>query len=231
MVETLYFGGVDLTRYVKGITVSRPAAPSQTVDELTVPGRPGTVFKAASADAQEIKISAYIKGETVSEVTENRHGLAGALAGMGEKKLILPDDPGRYFYAAFVSSSEVVRSYHSPAITLTFHMSQPYSYSEERRTQALGTGSNTVPISGNVETYPSEIVLTASGSTASISDGTHYLDFEGLSSGQNIIIKPAEDYASRMPTLDSDFFAVGPGATTLTLTGCTGQIVWYDTWA
>lgn len=159
------------------------------------------------------------------------------------KPLYLPDTPDRYYLAVPNGAIELERCIKADKATVTFLLVDPIAYGETKTATIPSGGSVTINVGG---TAPTEPTITASAavrnSTAQawgiqMDDGDYIHVDTGSASSRSVNINCHDrickvSNAVKLPTLDSDWLVMEPGAHTVEMDYGTGAatITWVERW-
>lgn len=227
--------GLNLEK--KGISIE---SPKTTTSSITVPGLNGALdttveddTHAAFLQKRAITLSLYALGDlaTVSALFEHIakeiHGKQGSLQ--------TSDSNGEYRGRWSISNWNTIRnwqdSFHCALLLELSLDADPYVYGK-KHTFRLHEGENHVAISGSSPVWP-QFSLSIDTGSASISrqDGKT-LTFSTGSHMNGVLTINANPQSRNcrinnnviLPTIDSDYFTLLPGANTITCTGCSGTL-------
>lgn len=227
--------GLNLEK--KGISIE---SPKPTISSITVPGLNGAIdttveddMHAAFQQKRAITLSLYALGDlaTVSvlfeRIAKEIHGKQGSLQ--------TSDSNGEYHGRWSVSNWNIIRSWQDSfhcALLLELSLdADPYVYGK-KRTFMLHEGENHVAIPGSRPVWPqfslsldtgSASIARQDGKTLTFSTGSHMngvLSIDTSPQSRNCRI----NNNIILPTIDSDYFTLPPGANTITCTGCSGTL-------
>lgn len=233
----LVFAGRDLSPFTY-VEFSRPLLPPSTVEETSVPGRPGALYRRRQLEAYDLPVSLHLRSRDKEDIARLRHLLASAMLADGPQRLVLPDDPGRYYMAAVSGACDIDALYEQyPHADVTFRILDPVAYGQRRRA-TLKQGLGCYDFGG---TYPASPVFTAAGrgQYAKVTDraGGLFVRTAGtVSSGATVRFDMANERttvngADKPVTLDSDYFGC-VGAVEIYAEGVAagGTVEWDERW-
>ena len=233
----LVFGSHDLSALCYSC-FSRPVMPPSTVYETAVPGRPGAVYRRRQLEPYDLPVTLYLRSASPEDVARVRHALAAMMLEPGEQRLVLPDDPTRYYMAAVSGASDIDALHERyPRAEITFRILDPVAYGQHRR-QALASGRNSVLFGG---TYPARPVVSISGNGSAVrvenrTGGRHVETAATVPAGRTARIDMALERTTvnggdAAVTLASDYFECS-GATVVHVSGSPsgGTIEWDERW-
>ncbi|MBQ9002185.1 MAG: phage tail family protein [Eggerthellaceae bacterium] len=160
----------------------------------------------------------------------------------GPRRLVLPDAPERFHMAVPSGAVKLDRLFGGETGKLTFLLADPIAYGDEHSITVPSGGSVTFVVGG---TYPTRPVVTANAVRNASSlvwglrlDEGDYLHIAtGSASARAIVADCGErtlsvNGSAAIPTLDSDWLELEPGAHTLRMDNGTGAatVTWRDRW-
>lgn len=231
----MVFNGYDLAPYLLVTDVKAMVVPPRRLTTAQAPGVDGARVQSAELDALEIHVPAVILRDTMEDVTECCAALAGMLHTDRDAKLILPNDPTRYYMAMYEGGAEPSRLISKPDVELVFYAGDPVRYGRER-TETLG-GRRTVRSGGTYRALPTVTVRPPAGESWSITNVTTgefvrvFADFDGT---QELVLdmgleRCTVNGADHMVDGLSDFFPIN-GADELMVSGGTATLRWVERW-
>lgn len=239
-LQSVTFGGTDLSQYLTGIAIERSLLAEVELTDVEIPASDGSIVAGRRLRPMEIRLAATLKGQTATEVSGYRQLLAAALdtTGTVTKRLVLPDESG-IAYDAYVSGSTTLDRGHShPHVTIAFVVPDATGYTAAQRTATIGTSSTSVTRGGNTRSWPTVEATPASGSTAwrftNESTGK-YVEAQGSFNGTSKLIidmqRQTVKYGGSACTfaLASDFFPLDGATVTLKATS-TATVKWHERW-
>lgn len=242
MANPFTFGGADLTQFLDGLTLERCVLPPVEVATVDVPSADGLLLNGRRLKPLEITLRGALKAGTAAEVADVRHALGRVLNAPGTKRLVLPDEPGLYYNALVSGSTELDRAYERPMATITFMVPEACAWSTDWHTASLPSDAATVvDVGGNAQSRPT-LDFTPTSPTVTVTRGATEQDersvtyrLTDLTTGRRYTADMAaqrttQGTAEVFPGLGYDYFGIGPGETTLTLTGAHGTLAWRERW-
>jgi predicted phage tail component-like protein len=174
------FNGVNLDELVKVEDIRVDVLPPVSID--TAEGTSRSWFRRKTFEMRAIEIDMRIIDTSHEAVVGKAKLLAAALNVDEPKELITRRRPDEYILAIPQGSTGIDQLLHTGGVTVTFISDEGVYYSTTFY-ENLSSGTNN-------GTLPAKPVLkfTATGSTRTISNGTQSLYFEGLTSGDVVII-------------------------------------------
>ncbi len=229
------FGDYDLGGLLICTGITRQVMPGRSITQTSVPGMDGCHLSEEGLEPLEISVSCSMWADEPSDVADARRELASALRGK-EKRLILPDDPGRYYLARFEGGGSLDRLFNGPAATLVFLCADPVAYGAEH-TATVGTTSAEVDAGG---TWKARLVVTAKpakGNYWTLSNETTgaFVRVEAAFTGsQTVVLDMATERcqvngSDHPVTLASDFFTLD-GQQSLKCSSGTATLEWAERW-
>lgn len=227
--------GLNLEK--KGISIE---SPKPTTSSITVPGLNGAIdttveddMRVAFQKKRAITLSLYALGDlaTVSvlfeRIAKEIHGKQGSLQ--------TSDSNGEYRGRWSVSNWNIIRSWRDSfhcALLLELSLdADPYVYGK-KRTFMLHEGENHVAIPGSRPVWPQFSLSLDTGSASIARQDGKILTFSTGSHMNGVLAINANPQSRNcritnniiLPTIDSDYFTLLPGANTITCTGCSGTL-------
>lgn len=242
---SLTFGGFDLTTYAF-VRIERQVGPTTRVEVQQVPGRAGDVVMDEQIDALQIIAHCTLKRTYISQWESTRQLLAKAFSGVGEKSLVLPDEPNCTHKArASFDATGVAQPLEPPVeFSVTFTCHDPFAYSTTTKTATVPSGSSVSITVGGTHS-----VRLSASATAAVRDSTTQLWGLKLDGGDHMHVKLSgsssrsvvidgitrrvtDAGASSMITTDSNWLEVSPGTHTVQMDKGTGvaTISWIERW-
>ena len=234
------FGGVDLYDFIPHPRIQRPISAPVEVDGVSMPSQAGETYVSAQYQPMEVTVTGNLPVWDVADVPELTDALAMALSPIDgeqwrERRLVLPDRPGRWWYATCVRK-EIGREAQRPPVSLTFRMSDPIAYGELRQASiSPGTTVNTLTVGGTYRSYPERIITSGGTSAVVVCNGKRLQPYssDGELSG-DVTFYPRQmrttvGSTETAITLTSDYWALVPGENALTATSST-TIEYYERW-
>ncbi len=229
------FGDHDLDGPLACLSISRQVMPSRRLTRTTVPGMDGCHVADEGLSPLEIEVGVAFWATDEQELADARRELALALSG-GEKRLLLPDEPGRYYLARFEGGGQLDRLFNSPSLTLTFLCADPVAYGASR-TATVGTSAATVDAGGTWRARPVVTAKPAKGDYWTLTNVTtgEFVRVEAAFTGsQTVVLDMAKERctvngADWPVTLSSDFFAI-EGTQQLKASSGTAEVTWEERW-
>ena len=229
------FGGYDLSRPLFCTDVKRLASPALRLKQTDVPGMDGCHVRTTGLDALEVFVGVAMRAVDVADVADARRELARALSGV-DKRLVLPDEPGRYLLATYEGGDKWSDDCRNPTATLTFLCSDPVAYGNARKA-SVGTGGAYVDAGGTYRARPTVTCKPASGSYWTFTNATTgaFVRVEASFTGsQTVVLDMARERctvngADHAVTLSSDFFAM-EGVQQLKVSSGTATVEWEERW-
>jgi predicted phage tail component-like protein len=232
------FGGVDLYDFIPHPRIQRPISAPVEVDGVSMPSQPGETYVSAQYQPMEVTVTGNLPVWDVADVPDMADALAMALSPIDgeqwrEQKLVLPDRPGRWWYATCVRK-EIGREAQRPPVSLTFRMSDPIAYGELRQA-SISSGTSTLTVDGTYRSYPERIITSGGTSAVVICNDKRLQPYtsDGALSG-SVTFYPRQmrtvvGSTETAITLVSDYWALVPGENTIYASSST-TIEYYERW-
>lgn len=233
--QTFIFGDSELGLYLYVSEIDRVVMPSRRFNRTSREGHDGEHVKALGLEALEIKVNVHLMKNEVLELAEMRRKLASLLFTDTAQKLILPDEPDRFYYAYYEGGADLDRLFRWPSCELTFLVPDPIAYGRERST-TVSTTAATIKTGGTYKSYPTvKVTTTAKEFTLTNVTTGDFVTVSTTSTASKAIIIDMEQQrvtvngTDHPVTLDSDFFALEGTQQLKTSTG-TATITWNERW-
>lgn len=239
-LQSVTFGGTDLSQWLTGIAIERSLLAEVELTDVEIPASDGSVVAGRRLKPMEIRLTATLKGQSATEVSQYRQLLAKALdtTGTATKRLVLPDESGIAYDAYVDGGTALDRGFAHPHATITFVVPDATGYTAAQRSASVGTSPTSVTRGGNARSWPTVEAMPASGSTAwrvtNESTGK-YVEAQGSFDGSSkLVIDMARQtvrYGGSACTfaLASDFFPLDGATVTLRATS-SASLRWYERW-
>lgn len=236
--ERFCFGDSDLTDLLR-VNPVRSFGPRSEDVTVQVGGAAGEVFVRTELRPLEIPVSVRLRTQRAdhASVADVRRRISAALLTDAPARLVLPDDPHRWYMAKLTDPGELDTLWHTGGATLTFTAYDPIAYGRER-TQALRKGPNRVFVEGTWETRP-VFHLRATGDGAvrvSLRETGEWVEVTQRPAADAVVTIDMGDRRATMSSatapvdLGSDFFGLPPGASVVDVTGANGELRWTERW-
>lgn len=234
--QAFTYGGNDLSPYMYVTEVTRTIAPERSIATTTVPGMDGELVGGITLDPLDIAVTAFVRRQGLSEVAEARRVLARLLVADEPARLILPDEPDKYYLALYKGGAELSRAAHLPSVELEFHCADPVAYGAHR-TASVGTATTAIEAGGTCRAWPTVTAKPPSGSSWTVTNVTtgDFVRVNASFSGSQTVVldmglqRCTVNGADHAVSIDSDFFAID-GLTQLKVSEGTATIEWDERW-
>lgn len=234
VVEPFIFGDAELGLYLHVAKITRPIAPTRRFN--TANTLRGQYIASNGFEAYELQVEVNLRGVEVMELAELRRQLAKMLYSESEQKLILPDEPDKYYMAIWKGGAELDRLFRFPSATLTFILSDPIARGRER-TVTLSTSNQTVKRGGTFKSFPTITGKPASGSYWTVYNTTtgEFVRVEASFTGSQTVIFDFEKQrctvngADHQVLVTSDFFALDE-TQSIKLSSGSATMTWQERW-
>jgi len=227
--RSIVYAGNDFSPYCSAEVIERSANPI-AAEVMGIPGRAGAEVVSAYVPPVDVRVKLFLDvgfKPDVVELAEVRHRIRSWLCAPGGGTLLLPDDPEReHRDALLIAASAWSQLFESGECEVTFTLFDPIAYGALRIEREAS-----FEVGGTWETLPEFRLVASAGSAVQVScPATGALlrveyDFAG---GEAVVVDCAEERvyvndgdARDCVTLQSDFFALEPGACTLAFSGVT----------
>lgn len=237
-MSSIVYNGHDFSPYVTAELVE-PAGHALSPRTLPVPGRPGAVLLGSELPPRVFRVRLFLDAGvklTAEERSAIRHELYGWLCAPEGAELELPGEPGLTWRDAVVTGvSDWDTLFEGGSCEVEFTCLDPVAYGDE--TSGSGTA---LTVGGTWETWPVATLTALAGSSVKVADelGRYVLVERDFSAGDVVVMDFAAEAvtvedadASADVAVESTFFSLGPGAHTLTFSGCSAHTVsWTERW-
>lgn len=235
---TVTFDGHDLTADYVVSDLRAPLLPRRIGSE-EVAGRDGKLFTGVALAERTVTLTLTARGGTLAQRQAAGRALAAILAVKEPKPLALSIDGGLYWMAVPESGGNAKRYYTANRFDVTFRITDPAAYGEERTVTVPSGGSVTFTVGG---TYQAAPVISAPSARNNGGIGAWRLALEDgsfllatIPSG--VTTAPVEaNCATRVLKVQNnvtllapaaDWLRLDPGQHTLTMTGTGAATVTY----
>lgn len=175
---SIKFDNVEIPSFIKVKKLNVGVLPPITPIFITVPGRAGQYDIGDEIGAREITIEYTMLYDSFEDMREKMREFAAWLKPGQKKRLVLLDEPDKYYIAKVTGESSLDENYGAGEGSITFLCSDPYKYSEEK-TQTIDSSRVAITednrndwLAGSI----SNLEVTAGGDLRLIKAGT---DFSG----------------------------------------------------
>lgn len=228
------FNGNDLGHFLHVSAVARNVAPEFRLNEQETAR--GEFAAHGGLSALEIAVTVSLKRDSVRGAAELRRALAGMLYTEQAAKLVLPDEPDKYYLAWWKGGGELDRAAHLPGAELTFLCADPVAYGEEHEIE-LTNAAKTVLRGGTYKAYPVIKATPAAGSYWTVTNVTtgELVRVDATFTGANSLELDFETQRCRVNgynhavTIESTFFALEESQEIKKLNG-TATMTWRERW-
>lgn len=233
--QVFSFGENDLSGLFLVESVSRCVSPSRRLVTTEVAGVDGAYVDDQGLSALTISVTARVLAKKAPDVADLAREAASLLAG-GPSRLVLPDEPSRYYLARYQGGSALSGNSNLPEVTLTFLCGDPVAYGASR-TATVKTTSTVVDAGGTWRARPVVTAKPAKGDYWTIFNETTgaFVRVEAAFTGaQTVVLDMATERCTvngsdHPVTLASDFFALD-GRQALRCSSGTASLEWEERW-
>ena len=207
-----------------------------------VSGRDGEAFVGLTYGVSSVAFTIAVIGDAETRRVA-LSTIGGWLAVDGPKPLYLPDTPDRYYLAVPSRALDLKRGKDGELATVTFMLTDPVAYGEAQTASLASGGSATININGTAPTYLNVTADSAVRNGSALVWGVRVdsQDFVHVATGTASACKVEIDSGERvckvanaltLPTLDSDWLKLEPGAHTVAMDYGTGAatLSWTERW-
>lgn len=228
------FNGNDLGHFLHIQSISRSIAPEFRLTEQATTR--GEHVALGGLSALEITVKANLKRVRVDDAAALRRALAGMLYSEQAAKLILPDEPDKYYLAWWKGGAELDRLDYWPGAELTFLCADPVAYGEEHEIE-LTNAAKTVLRGGTYKAYPVIKATPAAGSYWTVTNVTtgELVRVDAAFTGANSLVldfgaqRCLVNGTNHAVTIESTFFALEESQEIKKLNG-TATMTWRERW-
>nr|DAV82246.1 MAG TPA: distal tail protein [Caudoviricetes sp.] len=230
-MRSIIYGGYDLSDICSAEVVECAALPV-VADAMAVPGRAGALLVSGRVPPRVVRMRLFLDAGFKLDVNRAgtiRHRLYSALCLTGGGELVLPDDPELSYRDAVCTDAGAWSSlFEDGQGIVEFTLYDPVAYGLER--SEPGTSFE---VGGTWPTWPAVSLTASSGSAVQVGYGGKVIRLEHAFSGGEVVVIDCESEGVTMDgsdaradvTLASDFFALEPGACSLSFSGCSSHSV------
>lgn len=211
-------------------------------DLREVSGRDGAAFVGMTYGNSTVAFTIEAEGDAAAR--RAAFSTLGSWLKVDEPKhLVLPDTPDRFYLAVPSGPLELVRALGAEAATLTFELVDPVAYGEYKTDTLSSGGSKSITVGGTAPTFLRIVANSAVRNSSSLVWGVKAddADFVHVATGSSSARKVEIDSQARtckvanalsLPTLDSTWLELAPGAHTIAMDYGTGSaaLYWYERW-
>lgn len=207
-----------------------------------VNGRDGASFVGLTYGTSSVAFTIAALGDAESRRVA-LSTLGGWLKVDGPKPLHLPDTPDRYYLAVPSGALDLKRLIDGETTTVTFSLTDPVAYGDSHTAALASGGIATINVSGTAPTYLNVVADSAVRNSSSLVWGVRVdsQDYVHVATGTSSPCKVEIDSGERvckvanavtLPTLDSDWLKLEPGAHTVAMDYGTGAatLSWTERW-
>lgn len=176
-MKTFTYDGVSCDSMgIRYLTSNITVLPPLSSVTQAVPGRPGAYFYRSDQGVRQITIDISLPAASMADLRSKARALAAWLQPSIPKSLVLPDEPGKTYYAVLDGSTDLTAVAALGSGTLTFTCPDPYAYGATVTPTIDVTEVNTVANQGTAEAFP-VLTITAQADLEFIaySNGDDYI--------------------------------------------------------
>lgn len=232
----LVIDNVDLTSYLIVEDIDRQFMPYVSNTFINIPSRDGELHGSTTYGKKTITVTVRIVDYDVDDVNTIKNTIISALSTKAQKKLQLPDVPGKYEMVVLDGAINFDRLFSGARIAIRLINPAGVFFNNAETIKALSGTSTAIEYSGTAETFMELTVVSNGTNPATITntDTGDIITLEGLASGDVVTINFEEEAVRIRSTLrmdvlwlNSDFWTLIPGTTNLSVTNLTLQEVKY----
>lgn len=151
----LNYGGHELTDYIKVMDVKRPVLPTRKNYSVDIPSMMGEHYTGFKYGAKTIEVDYALIGSSQEEYFNYKRILGNLLDQNIPTKLIIGDEPDKYYYAVIDGDTDLDKVVTCGIGTLTFICHNPVAYStEDKIFDSNAEGIVTIENGGSAKTQP-----------------------------------------------------------------------------
>lgn len=132
------FNDIRLEDYCTILNINRSVLPVRENTSKSIPTMNGSFYTGFRYGEREISLDVLIPGKTKLDYTRNITRLANVINTNRPAKLILGDDPNKYYYAILDGDTSLSKEVMSGTVTLKFMCNDPIAYSDNWNTFTPG---------------------------------------------------------------------------------------------
>ncbi len=238
-MRSIVYNGVDFSRWCSAEVVEAcgHAVSPRTV---AVPGRPGAVLLGGEVPPKVVAVRLYwdsILGRDAAMRAKARHALYAALLDVDGAELVVPGDPElTYRDAVCTGCGDWSSLFADGSAEVEFTCCDPFGYGIQRVTETA-----VFTVGGTWRTWPVVALTASAGSSVVVSDkasGSYVAVEKAFAGGEAVVLDfqretclvDGVDYSVAV-SIESEFFALEPGACELGFVGASAHSVsWYERW-
>ena len=133
MAYEVNFNGVALNNYCKVLNVSRSVLPNRSNFSKQIPTMNGSYYTGFKYSEKVITIEVAIIAKDSLDYTKKIRELATVLNVANPSKLIISDEPDKYYLAVLDGATDLTKKYKTGTVQITFLCNDPYAYSTETK--------------------------------------------------------------------------------------------------
>lgn len=242
MAVSVVYDGVDLAEIAEVASIDFKAMADIADKSEAVPGRDGAAFLGADMSPLDIAVTFRLSADGIdpAQVQEKWRRFVPHIRKPEPRSLSFGQ--GVWYKAVAIGSTDISQVSYSGKAEVTFRCYDPIAYGDERRATVPSGGSVEIMVGGSWKTYlrieASAIRDVTTGLWGLRVDNNDYLRIATGASSARAIYADCEERkltiagAYALPTLDSDWLALEPGAHTITNDQGTGaaSIAWTERW-
>jgi predicted phage tail component-like protein len=243
MVDKVIYSGVVLSDYFTTIVDETPPAGRKN-ETREISGMHGVRVTGSVLEPLQVGIYVILNGRSKAERREDLRTLMGVVYSDELKPLYISSDDGLYRMAILDGDKPFDEHVGGGRVRLNFLAESPILYGEKHSVRVPSGGSVGIYVNGTYKTYPNIVANAAYGAASTFLWGLRLDegDYIRMVTGSRTLAKKVElDCESRvgklanvvkLPTMDSDWLELSPGAHTLRndvgVGACT--VTWQDRW-
>ena len=225
-MTTFTFNGVDFTEYLDVAGFEMPAIAEVTPAVAEISGRDGAAYMGSVLQPLTIIVKARLATDTIEPAEIQRQWAIVAAMMRTEEPAELSITPGIYRKAVLQGQTALEFNTYSANADLSFYCPDPVAYGNAREVSVPSGGLATFVVGG---TYPAAPTVVASSAVRDsqtglwrlrLDDGGHLAVPTGTAAASAVTVDCLErtctvNGAVALPTLESDWFTLGPGEHTV----------------
>lgn len=220
------FDGFNLRNYVDKINnIDRPVLAAREHTFIDIPGMAGAIIARSKTGVRVIEVDVQIFGNSKPEIRAKVDALAEVLMTENTAPLVFDDESHKTYMAIVSDETPFDELSRLGKATIKFVCPDPYAKGELKTARLVNNGSKTLDIGGSSDTLP-KFTTTFSAATnyfeISLNDKKIRIEYN-FTAGSVLMVDHSENIVTingtinnAAITLDSDFFEIPNGSTTIT---------------
>ncbi|MEG2932716.1 MAG: phage tail family protein [Gordonibacter sp.] len=234
----MIFNDYDFSPYLR-CNPTRSVLPPINVKATEVSNKDGDIFETATLGSMTIEVSARLCYRGNEQPMEVRRKLAAMLYSTTPAKLVLDDDPTRYYAAILGGESQLDNLWRTGKADLTFICNDPIAYGASVSIDIRGVLD--LSVGGTYKSYPTITAVPAANTSYwRITETTSgdYIQINHAFNGTQTVVIDCENQSATLDgasagidvVLASNFFALAPGHTSLKTSSGAATVAYIERW-